>query len=74
MPEKRRKPSKTCLHRPFAPAIWAQAHAIASRYQVVVRFEDGEYYGRGLEESARDRGFRGVAEYVRALVLSGKEA
>jgi predicted RNase H-like HicB family nuclease len=37
------------LTRPFARDTWARAREIASRYQVVVRFEDGEYYGRGLE-------------------------
>jgi predicted RNase H-like HicB family nuclease len=35
--------------RPFDPSILAQARAIASDYEIVMWFEDGEWYGRGLE-------------------------
>jgi len=35
--------------RPFDPSLLDRARAIASRYQIVVHFEDGEWYGRGLE-------------------------
>src|SRR4051812_41316546 len=37
------------VDRPFAPAILAQARKVVERYQVVMWFEDGEWYGRGLE-------------------------
>lgn len=35
--------------RPFDPAIMAQAKKIAADYEIIVWFEDGEWYGRGLE-------------------------
>lgn len=35
--------------RPFDPAILAQAKKIAADYEIVMWFEDGEWYGRGLE-------------------------
>jgi predicted RNase H-like HicB family nuclease len=35
--------------RPFDPAVWKRAEAIAARYRIVIWHEDGEYYGRGLE-------------------------
>jgi predicted RNase H-like HicB family nuclease len=35
--------------RAFAPAILAKARRLAERYQVVMQFEDGRWYGRGLE-------------------------
>jgi predicted RNase H-like HicB family nuclease len=37
------------IARPFEPALLARARQIAAAYQIVVRPEDGEYYGRGLE-------------------------
>jgi predicted RNase H-like HicB family nuclease len=37
------------IDAPFAPEVLRRAQAIASRYQIIVMFEDGEYYGRGLE-------------------------
>jgi predicted RNase H-like HicB family nuclease len=43
------KNSSKAIDRPFAPAILRRARAIASQYQIVLQFEDGEYYGRGLE-------------------------
>ena len=35
--------------RPFDPALLARACAIAEKYQVVLWFQDGEWYGRGVE-------------------------
>lgn len=35
--------------RPFAPAILAKARKIAADYEIVMWFEDGAWYGRGLE-------------------------
>src|SRR6476646_7068903 len=37
------------LARPFAPAILKRARQIVEHYQVVLGYDDGEYYGRGLE-------------------------
>jgi predicted RNase H-like HicB family nuclease len=37
------------LARPFDARILARAKKIAQQYQIVVSFEDGEYYGRGVE-------------------------
>ncbi len=48
MSGKSRKSSKT-VDRPFHPAILRRAREIAQSYQIVIHFEDGEYYGRGLE-------------------------
>jgi hypothetical protein len=41
--------SRSHLARPFARDVLARATEIAAAYQIIVRFEDGEYYGRGLE-------------------------
>jgi predicted RNase H-like HicB family nuclease len=48
---KKPKPRRDALaiDRPFAPSILKKAKAIAERYQVVMWFEDGEYYARGVE-------------------------
>jgi predicted RNase H-like HicB family nuclease len=35
--------------RPFDPAILKRAREIAAEYEVVLWFEDGEWFGRGLE-------------------------
>ena len=37
------------MRRPFNRAILNQARKIAARYQVVLWFEDGEWYGHGPE-------------------------
>ena len=37
------------IDRPFDPAVLKQARQIAERYRIVIRFEDGEYYGQALE-------------------------
>src|SRR5437016_7629243 len=47
-PRKRRKPEDD-LRKPFARDILAKARKLARTYQVLIWFEDGEYYGRGLE-------------------------
>jgi len=42
--------SKGAIDRPFDPALWERARAIARNYQVIIRQEDdGEWYGHGLE-------------------------
>jgi len=43
------KSSRKKLDRPFDAAIWAKAQDIAVQYQIVVRLEDGHYFGRGVE-------------------------
>lgn len=46
----RKKPSKRReIRRPFDPKVVARARKIAADYQIVIWFEDGEYYGRGVE-------------------------
>ena len=37
------------LSRPFARSILAKAGAIVERYRIVLNFEEGEWYGHGLE-------------------------
>lgn len=37
------------LARPFDPTILAQAKQIAGEYEIVMWFEDGLWFGRGLE-------------------------
>ena len=46
---KRPRKSPDALRRPFAPSVLAKAKTIAHAYQVLIWFENGEYYGRGLE-------------------------
>src|SRR5579859_1066368 len=43
------KMSKGAIDRPFDPEILKRARDIASKYQVVIQQEGGEYVGRGLE-------------------------
>jgi len=35
--------------RPFERALWKRAERIAAQYEIVIWFEDSEWYGRGLE-------------------------
>jgi predicted RNase H-like HicB family nuclease len=37
------------LDRPFEKAVLAKARAIAEQYKIIVAFEDGDWYGHGLE-------------------------
>lgn len=43
------KSSSKAIDRPIGRAVRKQAAEIASRYQIILQFEDGEYFGRGLE-------------------------
>jgi predicted RNase H-like HicB family nuclease len=43
------KSSSASIDRPFDPALLKRARAIANGYQIILHFEDGLYYGRGLE-------------------------
>lgn len=37
------------VDRPFDPALLARARKIAGGYRIIIRHEDGEYYGQALE-------------------------
>jgi predicted RNase H-like HicB family nuclease len=41
--------SRKAIDRPFDQGILERAREIAASYQIILQFEDGEYYGRGLE-------------------------
>jgi predicted RNase H-like HicB family nuclease len=43
------KKSSKAIDRPFTTDVLRRARDLASKYQVILRHEDGEYYGRGLE-------------------------
>ena len=43
------KSSSKKIDRPFDPAILRRAREIAGSYQIILHFEDGLYFGRGLE-------------------------
>ena len=43
------KSSSKAVDRPFDATVLKRARAIAEQYQIILQFEDGEYYGRGLE-------------------------
>jgi len=50
MSAKSRKSSKPkAIDRPFDPKIMRRAKEIAAGYQIILHYEDGAYYGRGLE-------------------------
>src|ERR1700733_5090485 len=42
--------------RPFDPGILKRAAQIAAQFKILIWFEDGEYYGRGLEVLAMNDG------------------
>ncbi|MGA2499520.1 MAG: type II toxin-antitoxin system HicB family antitoxin [Tepidisphaeraceae bacterium] len=42
-------PTKTGLRRPLNADAMRRGRDLAARYQAVIWFEDGEYYGHGLE-------------------------
>ncbi len=41
--------SEEALDRPFAEAIATKARRLAERYEIVLVYEDGGWYGHGLE-------------------------
>jgi predicted RNase H-like HicB family nuclease len=45
----RSKSSSKAVDRPFDPAVLRRAREIAAEYQIILQFEEGLYYGRGLE-------------------------
>jgi predicted RNase H-like HicB family nuclease len=46
---KSKSSSKKAIDRPFDPALLRRARDIVEGYQIILHFEDGLYYGRGLE-------------------------
>lgn len=44
-----KKNARKRIDRPFAGSVLRRAREVASGYQVILRFEDDEYHGRGLE-------------------------
>jgi predicted RNase H-like HicB family nuclease len=40
---------RQAIDRPFAKSLLAKARAIVDQYKIIVEFEDGEWYGHGLE-------------------------
>jgi len=48
MSAKSKKSSKS-IDRPFDPHTMAKALKVADQYQVILAFQDGHWYGRGLE-------------------------
>lgn len=48
MAVKSKKSSKR-IDRPIDPQVLRRAQQIADAYQIILHFQDGEYYGRGLE-------------------------
>jgi predicted RNase H-like HicB family nuclease len=49
MSAKSKDSSKKTIDRPYTPVILRRAREIAGDYQIILHFEDGLYYGRGLE-------------------------
>ena len=58
------------LDRPFARGILAKARQIVANYEIVVAFEDGQWYGHGLELP----GARGDGRTPQAAVADTREA
>lgn len=40
---------KADVRHPVDPQVLRRARQIAATYQIIIHYEDGEYYGRGLE-------------------------
>ena len=58
------------LGRPFAKSVLAKARAVAGRYKVIVEFEEGRWYGHGLEMPT----VFGDGRTVQAAVADTREA
>ena len=58
------------MDRPFDAAILAKARQIVADYQIVIAFEDGEWYGHGLELP----GAHGDGKTPQAAVADTREA
>jgi len=58
------------MDRSFERQILAQARKLAKQYQIVLKFEDGEWYGHGLELP----GARGDGKTAAAAVNDTRDA
>jgi predicted RNase H-like HicB family nuclease len=58
------------LGRPFEKPVLAKARAIAEQYKIIVEFEDGDWYGHGLEMPT----VFGDGRTVQAAVADTREA
>jgi len=58
------------VDRPFDKAVLAKARQIADQYQIVLKFEDNEWYGHGLELP----GARGDGKTAASAVADTREA
>ena len=45
----KKKAADKSIDRPFAPEILRKAKELSDGYQIILHFEDGRYFGRGLE-------------------------
>lgn len=52
-------------NRPFAPSVMATAKKLADQYQIVLTYEDGEWFGHGLELATVFADGKTVARCVR---------
>jgi hypothetical protein len=41
------------MHRPFVQNVWRKAGKLTCEYKVIVYFEAGHWYGRGVEFMAQ---------------------
>ena len=62
--------SELAIDRPFDKAILAKAREIATQYKIVLEFEDGDWYGHGLEMPT----VMGDGKTVQAAVKDTREA
>jgi len=58
------------LGRPFDKSVLAKARAVAGRYKIIVAFEEGRWYGHGLEMPT----VFGDGRTVQAAVADTREA
>jgi predicted RNase H-like HicB family nuclease len=58
------------VDRPFEKSVLSKAAAIARKYKIVLEFEDGDWYGHGLEMP----GVFGDGKTVQAAVAETREA
>jgi predicted RNase H-like HicB family nuclease len=70
MSVKSRNSESLAPDRPFDKAVLAKARKLAADYQIVLKFEDGEWFGHGLELP----GARGDGKTPAAAVADTREA
>jgi predicted RNase H-like HicB family nuclease len=70
MSDKSKNSKGQALDRPFNSAILRKAKEIVANYEIVIAFEDGEWYGHGLELP----GAHGDGKTSQAAVADTREA